>query len=156
MYNTVHCLFPTPVPSTHCESSYHLAITIVEFPDNVHLISLKYHFDACLECQVTVLSKLNNKKKKYWFLKEICSPAGFESMTSWMQSSFLHFFVLNPLQNAIWSPHYDDGLMILGSWYVDVGSPRWVIGMTDRRMAFQLYIYTTIDTCPMCRTVSAK
>jgi len=50
------------------ESRYPLAITIVEFPDDVHLISLKFHFDACLECQVTVLSKLGFKKcvcKKY-------------------------------------------------------------------------------------------
>ena len=63
------------------ESSYHLAITIVEFPDDVHLISLKSRFDACLECQVTVLSKLNFKKrvcKKYLFSEKICSPAGFE------------------------------------------------------------------------------
>ena len=28
----------------------------------MHLISLKSHFIACLECQVTVLSKLNFKK----------------------------------------------------------------------------------------------
>ena len=35
---------------------------MVEFPDDVRLISLKSRFDACLECQGTVLSKLNFKK----------------------------------------------------------------------------------------------
>ena len=45
------------------KSSYQLAINIFEFPDDVHLISLKSRFDACLECQVTVLSKLNLKIK---------------------------------------------------------------------------------------------
>ena len=67
----------------HCaviknENSYQLAINIFKFPDDVRLISLKSRFDACLECQVTVLSKLSFKKracKKYWFSKKkICSP----------------------------------------------------------------------------------
>jgi len=31
--------------------------------------------------------------------------------------------------------------MMLGSLYVDVGSSRRVNGVTDRRTAFQLYIY---------------
>jgi len=85
------------------------------------------------------------------FEKKICSPAGFKPTTSWMQvscytnwviwlwflmercSSFLHFFVFGLLQNAIWSPQPDRC-----SWYVDVGSPRWVIsvkdGQTDKRL----------------------
>ena len=63
-----------------------------EFPDEVRLILLKSLFDACLECQVTVVSKLNFKKrvcKKYWFLekKKNCSPTEFEPATSWMQVS---------------------------------------------------------------------
>jgi len=106
------------------ESSYQLAINIFEFPDDVHSISLKSHFDACLECQVTVLSKLNFKKhasKKFWFWKKICSPAGFELATSWMQVScsihvyshtavvfdglLLEFSPLLRLQHAIWSQH---------------------------------------------------
>jgi len=67
------------------ESSYHLAITIVEFPDGVRLILLKSRFDACLECQGTVLSKLNLKKmcmqKVLIFEKKICLPPGFEPAT---------------------------------------------------------------------------
>ena len=50
-----------------------LAINIFEFPDDVRLISFKSRFDACLECQVTVLLKLNFKKcvcKTYWFSKK--------------------------------------------------------------------------------------
>ena len=35
----------------------------------------------------------------------------------------------------------DDVFMVLGSLYVDVSSPRQVIGMTDKWMAFQLYVY---------------
>ena len=37
------------------QSSYQLAINIFEFPDYICC------FDACLECKVTVLSKLNSK-----------------------------------------------------------------------------------------------
>jgi len=68
------------------ESRYPLAITIVNFPDDVHLISLKSCLDACL-CQVTVLSKLNLKKtymqKVLIFKKKkkICLPAGFKPAT---------------------------------------------------------------------------
>jgi len=56
------------------ESSYQLTVDIFEFPDDVRSISLKFRFDACLECQVTLLSsKLNFKKhvcKKYWFRRK--------------------------------------------------------------------------------------
>ena len=55
------------------ESRYAVEITMVEFPDDVHLILCKSRFDACLECQATMLSKLSFKKrvcKKYWFLEK--------------------------------------------------------------------------------------
>ena len=45
------------------ESSYQFAINIFKFPDDVRLVSLKSHFIVCLECQVTVLSKQNFKKR---------------------------------------------------------------------------------------------
>ena len=34
--------------------------------------------------------------------------------------------------------------MMLDSWYVDVDSPKWVIGVTDGLTAFQLYIYSVL------------
>ena len=118
-----------------------------------------------VECKKKVcMQKVLIFKKK----QRNCSLAGFEPATSWMQvscfthwaiwlwfsleccSSFLHFFIFNPLQNAIWSPHLlavtnlkkeDDGFM-LGSWYVDVSGPGELTAWrTDRRTAFQLYIY---------------
>jgi len=67
--------------------------------------------------------KKKRVRKSIGFQKKICSPLGFEPATSWMQvscstlwaiwlwfsmeccSSFLHFFVFNPLQNTILSPH---------------------------------------------------
>ena len=54
------------------ESRYQLAISIVKFPGDVRLILLKSRFDACLEFQVTMLSKLDLKRacKKYWFSKK--------------------------------------------------------------------------------------
>ena len=33
----------------------------------------------------------------------------------------------------------DDGFGMLGSWYGDVDSPRWVNSVTDRRTGFQFY-----------------
>ena len=135
------------------KSSYQLAITIVEFPNDVCLISLKSCFDTYL---VTVLLKLDFKKrawKKYWFsFKKV--------FTSWIRThnlmnasqllyslsymavvlmecclSFFHFIAFNPPQNASWPPHQlvmanlneeDDGFMVLSSWYGNVGSPRRV------------------------------
>jgi len=68
------------------KSSYQLATNIFEFPDDVRSILLKSHFDACLECQVTVLSKLNLKKNVYAksinFRKKIYSPTEFKPATS--------------------------------------------------------------------------
>ena len=70
-----------------------------EFPDEVRLILLKSLFDACLECQVTVVSKLNFKKrvcKKYWFSrKKNFSPAGFKPATSWMQVSCTNHWAIS-------------------------------------------------------------
>jgi len=96
-------------------------------------------------------SVIKNKKtcmqKVMIFEKKICLPAGFEPASRlWFSmeccSSFPHFFIFNLLQNAIWS-RIDSrwqtwsrrmmGFLMLGSWYVDVGSPRWVIGATDRQ-----------------------
>jgi len=70
------------------ESSYQLAINTL-----LCSISLKSHFDTYLECQVTVVSKLNFKKracKKYWFSKK-------NLFTSWiwtynlLNASQLHY-----------------------------------------------------------------
>ena len=36
--------------------------------------------------------------------------------------------------------------MMLGSCYVDVGSPRQVIGMTDRQMDGQLFSFIYVDS----------
>ena len=47
------------------KSSYWLAISIFEFPDDVHSILLKSSFDACLEYHLTVPAKLNLKKNMY-------------------------------------------------------------------------------------------
>jgi len=73
------------------ESRYPLAITIVKFPDDVCLILLKSHFNACLECQIKVLLKLNLKnlytKSIDFQKKKIFLPAIFEPATSWMQVS---------------------------------------------------------------------
>ena len=53
-----------PVASTHCKgltkADIHKQSTYFEFPNGVRLISLKSHFDTCLECKVTVFSKLNS------------------------------------------------------------------------------------------------
>ena len=145
------------------ESRYPLAISIVEFPNDVRLILHKSRFDVCLECQVTVLSKLDFKnvyEKVSIFRKKV--------FTSWIWthnllnasqllyplsymavvlmeccSSFFHFIVFNPPQNASWPPHQlamanlkeeDDRFMILSSWYGNVGSPRRVNSVTDRQM----------------------
>ena len=70
------------------KSRYPLAINIFKFPDDVRLILLKSRFDAHLECQVTVVSKLNFKKQNVcaksldFQEKKRCSPAGFEPTTS--------------------------------------------------------------------------
>ena len=91
------------------------------------LVSLKSCFDACLECQVTLISKLNFKKNvhaEYWFLKKKsvhqldsnlrppeCKSVALpiELLVLWFSMecclSFLHFFVFNLLQNGIWSLH---------------------------------------------------
>ena len=53
---------PSSLYTNANKSRYPSAINIFEFPDDVRLISLKSRFDACLECEVTVLSKLNSKK----------------------------------------------------------------------------------------------
>ena len=53
------------------KSRYPLTINIVEFRDGVQLILLKSCFDECLECQVTVLSKLD-------FLKHVCKSIDFQ------------------------------------------------------------------------------
>ena len=59
----------------------------------MHLILLCFHFDACLECQVTVISKLNFKKNvnaKHMIFKK-------KSVTSWiwtrdlLNASQLHY-----------------------------------------------------------------
>jgi len=119
-------------------------------------------FDACLECQVTVLSKLDFKRmcmqKVLIFEKKV--------LTSWIRTcdlltlaalpieecclSFFHFIALNPLQKASWPPHYliamtnlkekDNRFVMLGSWYSDVSSPRRVNSVTDSVTGFQLYI----------------
>ena len=64
---------------------YRLIINIIEF---LHLILLKFRFDAYFECGM----KANIKKKtciqNVWYLeKKYCSPAGFKPATSWMQVS---------------------------------------------------------------------
>ena len=63
-----------------------------QFPDDVHLISLKSHFEACLECQVTVLRKLKFKKrecKMYNFReKKIVHQLGFKLPTSCLRVSY--------------------------------------------------------------------
>ena len=71
------------------------------------------------------------------FREKICSPAGFEPATSWMQiscsthwamwlwfsmeccSSFLHFFVFNPLQITTFT--HSDKLEVGGWWVYGVG-----------------------------------
>ena len=126
----------------------------IQVPRLVHLILPKSCFDMWLECQVTVVSKLNfNKRvcKKYWLKKNswIWIRIQVSCSTHWAIwlwftmkycSSFLHFFVFTLLQNAIWPPHYltmtnlkeeDDGFVMLSSWYVDFGSPKRVIDATD-------------------------
>ena len=84
--------------------------------------AIKHSDSAVAEWYSTVRYRVY---KKYWFLKKkICSPAGFEPTTSWMQvscsthwaiwlwflmeccSSFLHFFVFNLLQNAFCTNAY--------------------------------------------------
>ena len=87
----------------------------IEFPAGVRLILLKSHFDACLECQVTVLSKLNFKKracKSMIFKKFVCQldsnlwppecksiALPIELCVLWFSMecclNFLHFFVFN-------------------------------------------------------------
>ena len=71
------------------KSRYHLAINIIEFPDDMRLILLKSCSNACLECQVTVaeLKKKHMYAKSIDFQKKICSPAGFKPAISWMQVS---------------------------------------------------------------------
>ena len=71
-------LFPTfnALQRTN-KSRYPLAMIIIKFTDGMHLISLKSCFDACLECQVTVLSKLNFKKVLIF---------GKKVFTSWIQT----------------------------------------------------------------------
>ena len=64
------------LPRTN-KSRYPLAMIIIKFTDGMHLISLKSCFDACLECQVTVLSKLNFKKVLIF---------GKKVFTSWIQT----------------------------------------------------------------------
>ena len=79
-----------------------------------------------------------------WFSMECCS-------------SFLHFFIFNPLQNTTALTCSDDGFMMLGSLYVDVGSSRRVNGVTDTqtdgRTAFQLYIYIDCRCLFACMVV---
>ena len=58
---------------------------------DVCLILPKSHFNACFECPVTVLSKLNFKKtcmQKVWFLKKNLFTSQIQPMTSWLQVSF--------------------------------------------------------------------
>ena len=65
------------------KSRYPLAITIVEFPDDMRLISLKSRFDAYLECQVTVLSKLAFKNT---CMQKVLIFEKKKVVTSWIQT----------------------------------------------------------------------
>ena len=83
MYN--NCSLSSPYTSAfntlHCtnERSYQLAINIIEFPDDVCSISLKFYVDTCLQCQLTVLSKLNLCMQKVLILKK-------NLFTSWIRT----------------------------------------------------------------------
>ena len=155
------------------ESRYPLAITIVKFSDDVHLILLKSHFDVCLECQVTVLEAglektcmqrvLIFEKKVYtsWIrTHDLLNASQHWVILLWFSiecySSFFRFFVFNPLQNASWSLHYiavtnlkqeDDRFKVLGSWYVDLSSPSRVIGMTNGQVFSFVYIDDLMQSC---------
>ena len=120
------------------------------------LISPKSHLKVCLDCQVcnddlklqkNVFQKIFSKKKKLqirspylmlasrllYQLGHICYVV--------LSGMLLNFFVFNPLQSTNWMPcelvvlnlkYTYNGFMVFGSWSVDAGSSRWVIGMTDK------------------------
>ena len=77
----VPCLPSTSVLNEN-QSSYQLAISTFKFPD----MCIQFCFDVCLECEITVLSKLNSKKRVWKSIdiqkKKICSPTGFKPTTS--------------------------------------------------------------------------
>ena len=122
LMTAVPCLPSTPVPSMRCKGQIPLAINIFKFPDDMHLILLKSCFDVCLECQVTVLSKLNSKKrvfKKYWYSKKSVhqldsspQPPECKSVALPNELSVLWFlmecclsFSLQAAAEPSWSPH---------------------------------------------------
>jgi len=138
------------------ESRYPLAINIFKFPYDVHLISLKSHFDACWECQVTVLKKY--VRKKYWFLRkknlftswiwtcdllnasQLLYQLGYRCCCGFNEMLLSAFF-FNLLQSANWTPRElevinltfaDNKFMVLDGWSANVGSCRRVIGVTGK------------------------
>jgi len=154
------------------KSRYPLAINIFEFPDDdVHLILLKSHFNACLECQGTVLRKL---KFKSVHAKSIIF--GGKMYTNWDSNSLPHAcesFALTTALYVLSSLQWNVALLLrlqpvterkLNSTWTDVDNlevgRQWVYGikcwcqqfqasyrrdrqikLRDKHKNFLLYIY---------------
>ena len=122
---------------------------VLGIPSNIP----KLDFKKCV-CKKDWFSK---KNFTYWIrthdllnVSQLLYPLSYVHGCSflWLMI-FLHFFVFNRLLNTSWSPHQlvvtnvkyvDNGFMVLGSWYVDVSSPRRVIGITDRQVFSFIFI----------------